>query len=220
LQFLLAVLDPGASYSANANGIECDNNATGASVAPYTRPIISNLTVAGTSTGSTTGSGTVLYGAHFRRASHFVLRNSVLYGYNKVIYLQGSDVSDNLGTDLSNICSDSSYLANNVIGRISSTTIPYDPAAAVTVNSNTTAVAGITLIDPFNYLGFFNAGIQALAPDNDPALTGADFTGLIDPPCFTCPFVFTETTYKGAVSYENYWIIECWVNKNFPISNN
>jgi hypothetical protein len=115
-----------------------------------------------------------------------------------------------------------SYLANNVIGLIDGA-VAYDPAAAITVNSATTAADSIKLRFPFTYNRFFDTHVQfgyALRPTANPALTGADFTGLIDPPCSICPFVFTETTYKGAVSNDNYWIADCWVNKNFPISSN
>ena len=223
LQFLVAVLDPDAPYSANANGIECDNNATGALVEPYTRPVISNLTVVGTSTGSTTGSGTVLYGAHFRRATRLVLRNSILYGYNTVIYLQGDAVVDWLGTDTTNLCSaDSSYLADDVLGLIDGA-VAIVPASAVTVNVATPAVAAVTLVDPFNYDEFFDATQGALRPTANPALTGANFTGWANCPCCPCypgnGSWFTTTTYRGALSpnLAEYWIAAGWVNTDFPI---
>ena len=223
LQFLVAVLDPDAPYSANANGIECDNNATGALVEPYTRPVISNLTVVGTSTGSTTNPvGTVLHGAHFRRATRLVLRNSILYGYNTVIYLQGAPVYDWLGTNLSNTCSsDSSYLANNVIGLIPES-VAYDPANVVTVNSNSPAYTAITLRFPFTYDRFFDtdaSGGYALRPTANPALNGADFTGLENCSCCNNSNWFTVTSYKGAIgpNSSDYWIAADWVNTDFPI---
>lgn len=218
LQFLLAVIDPDASFSSDANGIECDNNKEGALVAPYTRPVISNLTIVGTSTGSASGTGTVLYGTRFRRATRFALCNSVVYGYNTVVRLDGSDVYDRLGTNASNICSsDSSFLSNNVIGLINGATA-YDPSTAVTVNSNTVSYSAITLNNPFNYLGFFSTSgtnNYALRPTANPALTGADFTGLN---CDSaCGWIFDTTTYKGAVAPSgDYWIAADWVNKDFP----
>jgi hypothetical protein len=208
LQFLVAVLDPGATYSGNANGIESDNNATGATVTPYTRPVISNLTVVGTSNGSAAG-GTVLYGAHFRRSTRLVLRNSVLYGYNTVIRLEGTDGF--LGTNLNNtlLASDSSYLANNVIGLINGAAA-YNPANPVTVNSSTPTIGAIELIGPFAYVQFFDSGEQALEPvANTLAASGAEFAGLDS--------WFTTTVYKGAISLNDYWIGACWVNTDFPI---
>ena len=224
LQFLVAVLDPNISYSANANGIECDNEGSTLNPPsiPFTRPVISNLTIVGTSNGSAAG-GIVQYGAHFRRATRLVLRNSVLYGYNKVIYLQGVPVYKWLGTDLNNTCSDSSYLANNVIGLIPEA-VAYDPDTAVTVNSIDTVYTDIKIKNPFSYSGFFKTtGITgyALCPTANPALTGADFTGLIPFTCPCCPFDFEDTDYKGAIPPNgDYWIAAGWVNTNFPIVPN
>lgn len=234
LQFLVSVIDPEASYSANANGIECDNNATGALVSPYTRPVISNLTAVGTSTGSTTGTGTLLYGAHFRRATRLVLRNSILYGYkgtvnNAVVYFQGSDVTDWLGTDLNNTCSsDSSYVADNVIGLISGANA-FAPATPVpvTVKSSTPNYTAITLNAPFNFSGFFSTATTgyALRPTAPPALKNTDedvdlFEGLDDCPCCNNSSWFDTTPdYKGAIGPDpdEYWIAACWVNTDFPL---
>jgi hypothetical protein len=236
LQFLLAVIDPDASFSSDANGIECDNNAGGSDATPFTRPVISNLTIAGTTTGTASGSGTVLYGARFRRASHLVLRNSIVYGYNgstsnpAVIFLEGAPVTNWLGTNPYVCSSDSSYLADNVIGLITNA-VPYNPANAVTVNSNTvTAATGIVLRFPFTYNRFFSTNSStgfALRPTANPALTGANFDGLnCGSICDACDFEFIEVDYKGAIpptdgevsccGGSGYWIAAPWVNTEFP----
>jgi len=221
LQFLVAVLDPSAPYSSNANGIECDNNATGVLDNPLlTRPVISNLTVVGTSNGATSGGGTVLYGAHYRRSTRFVLRNSVLYGYKGksgtavVINLDGSNVYSKLGKDLSNTLSnDSSYMGNNVIGLISGATA-YNPATPVTVGDSVRTTTAMTLRNPFNTLFYFDASEKGLKATGNPALNGADFTGLDT----GLGGFFTTTSYKGGVSDGDYWITDCWVNSaDFPI---
>jgi hypothetical protein len=217
LQFLVAVLDPAAPYSANANGIECDNDGSGTTAQPYTRPVISNLTVVGTSNGATSGGGTVLYGAHFRRSTRFVLRNSVLYGYKGktgtqvVINLDGSTVYSKLGRNLSyTLSNDSSYMAYNVIGLISGATA-YNPATPVNVGDSVRTTTAMTLRYPLNTLYYFDASEKGLSPTGNPALNGADFTGLYD------GFFDTNPTYKGGVSDGNYWITDCWVNKDdFP----
>jgi hypothetical protein len=124
--------------------------------------------------------------------------------------LEGTDGF--LGTNLNNtlLASDSSYLANNVIGLISGAAA-YNPANPVTVNSSTPAAGAITLNDEFDYYSFFDAVGQALSPvANTPVASGADFTGLNDG-------WFTSTTYKGAIGTDNYWIAACWVNTDFPI---
>jgi hypothetical protein len=234
LQFLLSVIDSCASYSSNPNGIECDNEAEGDLVTPYTRPVISNLTVVGTEDGKFVRPdgtvGNLWHGAHFRRATRLVLRNSILYGYNdpagnqSVIYLQGAPVTNWLGSNPYVCEDDSSYLADNVIGLISGA-VAYDPANAVTVNSNTvTAATGIVLNAPFTYNRFFNAGFAPLIPIANPALTGANFAGLnCDNPCdCDCNWTFDTTpTYKGAIDPDGvYWIGAAWVNKSFSLPNN
>jgi len=215
LQFLVAVLDPSAPYSSNANGIECDNDGTGTLANPFTRPVISNMTVVGTSNGATSGGGTVLYGAHYRRSARFVLRNSVLYGYKGksgtavVINLDGSNVYSKLGKNFSNTLSnDSSYMGNNVIGLISGATA-YNPASPVTVGDSVRATTAMILRNPFNTDNYFSSLQKGLSATGNPALSGADFTGLVD----TC---FVSTTYKGALTDGNYWISDAWVNMNFP----
>lgn len=216
LQFLVAVLDPSAPYSSNANGIECDNDGTGTLANPFTRPVISNMTVVGTSNGATSGGGTVLYGAHYRRSTRFVLRNSVLYGYKGktatpvVINLDGSNVYSNLGKNLSNTLSnDSSYMAYNVIGLISGANA-YNPAIPVTVGDSVRTTSAMVLAYPLTASRYFSTSYKGLSPTGNPALSGADFTGLDG--------FFTTTTYKGGVSDGNYWITDSWVNSaDFPI---
>ncbi len=197
LQFLLSVLDEDQSYSGNANGIECDNNATGEEVCPYTRPVISNLTIVGTEDGTNNGNGgTVLYGAQFRRASQFVLCNSIIYGYTECINYNGAG---------------SYCLANNVIGLIPGA-IAYNPANPTRINSWEGPVNDIKLRDPFNYRRFFSTS-RPLAPIASPALSGANFSDCLN----NDPF-FTQVSYKGALGDDNlsYWIAAVWVNKTFP----
>lgn len=212
LQFLVAVLDPEAPYSANANGIESDNDATGSSLTPYTRAVISNLTIVGTEDGETSGDGTVLYGTHFRRNSRFVLRNSVIYGYNTAIYLNGSGVYNYLGANLNNtLLNDSSYFAHNVVGRIDETGALWHNAGW-TPNGTNSLVAwnAITLRFPFTYYRFFNFPWEGLRPTANPALSGANYEGLDS--------FFDVKNYKGALSDADYWITEDWVNTDFPLT--
>lgn len=212
LQFLVSVIDPNGTYSANANGIESDNNATGTTATPFTHPTISNLTIAGTSNGNGGASGTVLYGAHFRRNTRFALRNSIIYGYKTSVFLDA-----NVAAALSNTLTDSSVntaavFANNVLGNTTSSSPVgvWSNTAVWTPSSTTNGLVGddsMELSDPYVYSSFFTSA-QALVPTAAPASSGADFTGLDS--------FFTATTYKGAVSASSYWITESWVNTVFP----
>ncbi len=210
LQFLVGMLDPSAPYSSNGNGIECDNDATGSSSTPLTHPIISNLTMIGTSNGSTSNStGTVLYGTHFRRNCRFVLRNSVIYGFNTVIYLNGSDVYNNVSETLANSTNTSySVFADNVIGLIDGAS-GYNSDWTPGSSNSIVSYSAMGLYYPFYTNYYFYSSIKALAANSTPANSGADFTSLDSD-------FFTTTTYKGALSSSNYWIAEAWVKTDFP----
>jgi hypothetical protein len=78
---------------ADANGIECDNDETcapGAAPTPRTRPILSNITIVG---GSSVLSGT-LNGVRFRRNTDYVMRNSIIEGYNNGVAFELCSPSD------------------------------------------------------------------------------------------------------------------------------
>jgi hypothetical protein len=96
IQYAVSILNNVDDYSANPNGIECDNDATGSTDQPYTRPRISNMTVVGVcDSAQAKRSGDVLLnGAHIRRRtgndSAFVLFNSVFMGFPRGIELTGA----------------------------------------------------------------------------------------------------------------------------------
>ena len=92
VQFAVSVLKPGndvfgvaINYSANPNGIESDNNATGDCITcKRTQPIISNMTVIGfedATQAATVPTAGLLNGAFFRRASSQIVKNSVFIGF-------------------------------------------------------------------------------------------------------------------------------------------
>jgi hypothetical protein len=199
LQFLVSVINPTAPYSANANCIESDNDATGTAATPVTRPVISNLTVVGTTDGNTTATTTpasvVLYAANLRRNTNIVLRNSIFYGYKELIRSATTQAY---------------VFENNVLG-----TIPAGIASNITLPVSNTIVPAtaldLRLVNPFQFSNFFNVTFKPLRPTAAPSSTGAIFDAdLLDP-------FFTPTTYKGAISNANttaeYWIGASWVNK-------
>ncbi|HEU4472409.1 MAG TPA: hypothetical protein VFR58_15055, partial [Flavisolibacter sp.] len=67
------------------NAIECDNDGTGTSATPITRPILSNLTLIGLydTTGTAAISNQYGHANRWRRSTRFVLRNSVLLGFKR-----------------------------------------------------------------------------------------------------------------------------------------
>ncbi|RYG01538.1 MAG: Ig-like domain repeat protein, partial [Chitinophagaceae bacterium] len=81
IQFGVSLRDK-PSDTDQANGIECDNDGTGTSATPYTKPYLSNFTFIGPY--DTTGSS-ALHGLsnRWRRSTRFILRNSLLIGHRK-----------------------------------------------------------------------------------------------------------------------------------------
>lgn len=207
LQFLVAVLDANHDYSANANGIECDNNPAGSTTTTLTHPVISNLTVVGTSTGATSspGTGTVLYATHFRKNARLTLRNSVFYGYNTVNFFDSSIPA--FGVKADSHVNNAVVMEDNVVGKLS--TGVWSNVTVPTSNSlvaDTNTALGIN--NPYSYANFFVSTSKPLRAFAAPASSGADFTGLTG---------FTSTAYKGALTNANYWITDTWVNTAFPL---
>jgi hypothetical protein len=199
LQFLVSVINPSAPYSANANCIESDNDATGTAATPITRPIISNLTVVGTTDGNTIAvtspASIVLYAANLRRNTNIVLRNSIFYGYRELIRSATPQTF---------------IFENNVLGTIPSGIVSNVTLPASNSIVNATAI-DLRLVNPFQYSNFFSATFKALRPTAAPSSTGAIFDADLSDP------FFVNTAYKGAIPSSNvnadYWIGASWVNK-------
>lgn len=91
-----------------SNGIECDNDGTGTTADPRTRPVLSNFTFIGPNNRPNTQSNHN-FANRFRRASRFVLGNSALAGWQKGgLSLESAETS----TDFQN---GTSVFSNNYI---------------------------------------------------------------------------------------------------------
>lgn len=86
VQFGVSVRNPNLAY-ADANGFEVDNDGTGSTATPRTRPVLSNFTIVGQSTAL---SGTLNAG-RFRRGTDLRLRNSIFMGYNTGIAFENTN---------------------------------------------------------------------------------------------------------------------------------
>lgn len=211
IQFAVSLRDK-PSDTDQANGIECDNDGTGSTAAPFTNPQLSNLTLIGPydTTGSSSNHG---FSNRWRRSTHFQLTNSILLGHRKAGFSMESagTAQDFLSTGLSNF-------KNNIIAvytkpvlvdsagarAIASHTYPENPMssedraamisdaialvrAKVETDGNTILATReeVNLTSPFNFTApnFLPAG-------GSPALTGASFTGLDG--------FFTTVDYRGA----------------------
>lgn len=176
IQYAVSVLDPNETYSANPNGIECDNNGTGANDQPNTRPHISNMTVIGWQSAIT---GT-LNAAHFRRSSLYQVRNSVFMGFPKGILLES-------GITVAN----APEFNHNIVHAFSQTRDPFGAAwgSANLYDSSSNSNAVIVLNNPFN---LSSPDFRIVASSNADVLA-TSYTGLNGYPGF-----FDSTSYRGA----------------------
>lgn len=194
IQFAVSLRDPLFVDGGDAgNGIECDNDGSGSTASPRTRPQLSNFTLVGpNNTAGTLANHN--FTTRFRRSTHFVLVNSVLMGYQKAGFQFESDSTAAAYLDGRAIFKNN--LVHSVVEpyKVSSATLTTSAAVKTKAESEGcityTNAADINLESPFT----LNAP-NFLPKAGSPALTGADFTGLT---------TFTATTYRGAFGTTNW----------------
>ena len=180
IQFAVATLNASLECSSDPNGIECDNeNPYNPAHTPYTHPVLSNLTIVGTSDGSAANEA-LKSAANFRRGAEFTLVNSILYGYPTGILCETSN---------------NNVFKNNIVDGVSTNYSGITPDA--TNLNREPSVIGLN--SPW---GAYKSA--ALVSARVPASTGANFAGL------DMSF-FDNTTYKGAVSSADNWLLQTWV---------
>lgn len=196
IQYAVSLRDKPADTD-QANGIECDNDGSGTSATPYTKPQLSNLTLIGPydTTGSASTHG---FSNRWRRATRFVLRNSILMGHRKA----GFSLED--APTATAYLNNESEFKNNIVavytkpyfaGNAGAQTVITDAqikAKAEADGSVTLASRDdVQLTDPFNL-----ASPNFLPKPGSPALSGVSFTGM--------DAFFTPTTFRGAFGTTNW----------------
>ncbi len=198
IQFAVSLRDPQFVDNGDAgNGIEADNDGTGSTAAPFTRPVLSNFTFIGPNGAS----GTLAnhnFANRWRRAVQFELRNSVMLGWQKGGFSMESAATAQAYKD-----GTSSFKNNVVHSNTTDAIFRVDAAAAGVItkdeveakalaegNTKQTTTDGV-LTAPF---AITNPNLTPVA--GGPAASGADFTGL--------DAFFTPTTYKGAMGTTNW----------------
>jgi hypothetical protein len=181
IQFGVSLRDPLFVDGGDAgNGIECDNDGAGTTASPRTRPVLSNFTFCGPNGAS----GTLAnhnFNTRFRRATHFVLMNSVLMGYQKG------------GFQFENDSTAAAYLDGRSIFNSATLTNAAGVKTKAETNDNCfsyTTANDIQLENPFNL-----TAPDFLPKAGSPALSGAEFSGVSG---------LTNVTYRGAFGSTNW----------------
>lgn len=193
IQFAVSMRKPDFVDGGDAgNGIECDNNAGSTTATPRTRPQLSNFTIIGPN--SATAAANHNYSNRWRRATQFVIRNSILMGHPDAGFSMETDetVTDYYVNGISEF-------KNNLVHAGAN---PYRSGSAVATAAQiktkaesegcqTFATAeAISLENPF-----YSTNPNFLPKAGSPALAGADFTGMTG---------FTATTFVGAFGTTNW----------------
>lgn len=177
-----------------ANGIECDNDASGTNAMPITRPQLSNFTIVGPNDAPGTAANHN-FSMRWRRRTQFVVRNSIFIGHPDAGFSMESDGTlndymNNVSEFRNNLVHASTSVyrsSNNAIATAAQIQAKAESEGCITLSS--AAAAGLT--SPF-----FSSVPNFLPATGSPALTGANFTGMNS--------FFTPSTFRGAMGATNW----------------
>ncbi|MBS1581337.1 MAG: T9SS C-terminal target domain-containing protein [Bacteroidetes bacterium] len=197
VQFAACLRDPNIADQSGSNGFESDNDASGSTTSPYTKPVFSNVSIFGPYTVSAGAPNSQFKrGAHIRRNSRCNVHNSVIAGYPTGVLIDGS---------LSEADATSGEL------QIRNTIVAGCPSSLEVVSGSTFDIAAW-----FNTSGFGNSvlpnvsdlGLPTLftltSPDllpngGSPLLSGADFSSSNLGDAF-----FEHVSFRGAFGTDNW----------------
>ncbi len=196
VQYGLAVRDTGFVDVSNSHFFEIDNNNNNPANfnSPRTQPVFSNITCVGP---NTTNNPLFARGLHIRRNSLPSIFNSVMGGYGKLFYFDGSGVYNACSADTirmrNNAMSYINKLSDTAGGSFNSQDWLLTSSFNNTVNN---PFSSFQLKDPFAFYGASGSGslsgVDWWEPmTGSPVLTGASFSD---------PYLngFEVTSYRGA----------------------
>lgn len=217
LQFLVGYKTDLSNLVLRANGMESLNDKDASALLPYTRPIISNMTIIGPATISTDLSN-LSQGIYIRKNTRFLVRNSIIAGYTngglmlcpktKPLLLNnlGSQFKFNLVNDdipERAFTYDTGASGLNIIAdpEVAKYAVETNPIEKESINRNVV----VAQIDQLQ-LKSLNPASPNLSPQGQSAaLSGADFS---DPEYSA---FFTNVAFRGAIGNDN-WTIANWTN--------
>lgn len=177
-----------------SNGIECDNDGTGTTATPRTRPVLSNFTFIGPNGRPNTQSNHN-FANRFRRATQFVLGNSALAGWQKGgLSLESAETADDFN-------SGTSVFSNNYIHALVDTFKSGSGSTMTAAQIRDKAYAsGTQRIDSVGALKLTNWS-SLTAPNFTPQAASMLLSGGITP-SFTGALAdafFQQVTFVGAI---------------------
>ncbi len=221
VQFALAIRDPFGADQSGSNAFECDNDASGSTATPYTRPVFSNVTVLGPiDKRGASRSANYQNAMHFRRSAAVSLFNSVIAGFPTGFRVDGAQtaahyVSNDAVVGYNVLLIDSSNVSNRYRGTSGSTDSTarviweqVGPSNQTIVDVDLSTLAGYSTSNRmpfFVYIqGQANPNLQL--PSGSPLASGADFTNSKLQGGF-----FQSVPFRGALSPSSDWT-RTWTN--------
>jgi hypothetical protein len=219
LQFIISFQSTASPYAIRANGMESLNDKDASEAQPYTRPVISNMTILGPPAVNLDLSNQS-QGIYIRKNTRFNIRNSVIAGYSNgglmlcirtkplLINNQGSEFKYNL-VNCDNVDraftfdSDGSginIIADPQVAGYAVLTGGPDLKPSVNNNQIINSIAGFQIKNPNSLIA------DDLSPvSTSLLLSGADFSD----DQFSA--FFSKVNFRGAIGTEN-WAAASWTN--------
>lgn len=203
IQYAVSLRNPRFVDSGDpGNGIECDNNKDGSAATPTTRPVLSNFTFVGPNNGAGVAANHN-FNARFRKATNFVLNNSIMLGYQKA----GLSL-ESAGT-VNSYVGGTSEFKNNLVYAVAElfksdqanilTAAQMEAKALMEGNLKFSTAGEVNLTDPFNLT----------SPNFLPKTGSAALSGTFA----NSNNAFVATDYRGAFGSSNW--LQGWTNFNF-----
>ncbi|MCC7245652.1 MAG: T9SS type A sorting domain-containing protein [Saprospiraceae bacterium] len=188
IQFAFSVRDPEVADVSGSNGFEVDNDGSGSTTTPKTRPTFSNVTIIGPS--GATIAADYKRAAHLRRNCEVGIYNSLLIGnYPVGLFIDGAATVANAQGGLLEV---KNTLVAGPTELLKTTDAAFNIAdwygTSGWGNATSANTAGAMLTNPFNL-----DAPNAFPLSGSPALSGAAFSAARLSNAF-----FTPTTYIGA----------------------
>lgn len=196
IQFAVVQRRPEIADTDAGNGVEADNDGSGTSALPYTRPVLSNITWIGPN-GDAATQANLNFANRWRRAVRFEVRNSIMMGFPKGgLSMESAATANAFKTD-------TSVFRNNMVHALAD---PYKVDAtaggvisAADVKTKVEAAGTTTYTNPNDIMleAPFNWDAPNYMPKaGSPALSGASFSGM--------DVFFNTVTYRGAFGTTNW----------------
>ena len=217
LQFIISYNPTVSTVAIRAHGMESLNDKDASEITPYTRPVISNMTIIGPQ-GTDTDMTRLSQGIYIRKNTRFNVQNSVIAGYSNgglmlcpktkplLVNNQGSEFKYNLvnaDTQTRSFTYDNGPSGIVIVPDPEVAAIAVQETAFQTPSLNRNKVVGTTELQL--------KGLYASTPDLSLAtgssalvnanLSGADFSSF-----------FTAAAHLGAVGTDNWAAANAWVN--------